>query len=157
VGDPAFHKEEEDDPEGGGTATAGNTPTEEQQERARRNREMAMRRREEREAERETEQEADDRAYEEAYEEEMDRTEGGDEQATGIEEAERAEPQGREGMTEDVGTGGEAVTRVEGGGKSMRLRAVLMNVNGRVQTVRRTDVHHPLQPRVMCYAQRSRG
>jgi hypothetical protein len=138
VDDPAFHREEEDDPEERGTTTAGNTLTEEQRERASRSREMATRRREEREAEREAEQEANDRAYEEAYEEEMGRTEGGDDQAE-EEEAEREEPQGREGTTEDTEAEGEAVMRVEGGGKSMRLRAVLMNVNGRVQTVRRTD------------------
>ena len=136
VGDPAFHEEEEDDPEEGGTAATA--LTEEQQERAKRNRDMAIRRREERIAERETEQEANDRAYEEAYEEEMDWTEGGDEQAQAAEreEAERAGPQGHEGTDAETGETGEGV---EGGGKNMRLRAVLMNVNGRVQTVRRTD------------------
>ena len=139
VDDPAFHEEEEDDPEEGRTVVAGNTLTEEQRERARKSREVAMRKRAEREAQRETEQEANDRAYEEAYEDEMGRTEGGDEQAAGEEEAGRAEPQGGEGTTEDTETEGEAVEIVEGGGKNMRLRAVLMNVNGRVQTVRRTD------------------
>jgi hypothetical protein len=130
--DPAFHEVEEDEmEEEKEPVAASNAMTEEQQERVRKSREAAIRKRAEKEAEQEAEREAEDRAYEEAYEEEMGRTEGEGEQETGGEVKERAQ--------EREGTGDQGKERVEGGGKNMRLRGILMNVNGRVQTVRRTE------------------